>query len=192
MRAVRLAEVVQRRAGGQVAIGGVHRHDAVLDLLQERHRIEAADGGVGGIVLHAEEAASRCGRGSPGRCPPAGRTRDTARCRPCSGSPCTGSTPRCSAYSSDRRMPSTVRSMPSWRVMPGQRWPLSVRQWRMPRATQRSMAVRCRSTCRCRSAGSGCVKSGEKQSIDEICPVSASVRRTGSTPASSRLRKKPS
>ena len=51
----RRSQIVERRARREVAIGGVHRHDPVLHLLQEADRIEAADEGVGRIVLHAEE-----------------------------------------------------------------------------------------------------------------------------------------
>ena len=52
----------------------------------------------------------RCGgidraRGSPERCRPAARTRDTARFRPCSGFPDTGRRRGVSAYSSERQMP---------------------------------------------------------------------------------------
>ena len=52
--AVGRADVVERRARHQVPIRRVHRHDAVLDLLEERDRIEAADDRVRRIVLHAE------------------------------------------------------------------------------------------------------------------------------------------
>ena len=45
---------VQRRAGRQGSIRGVHRDDAMLHLLQERDRIVAADDGVGRVVLDAE------------------------------------------------------------------------------------------------------------------------------------------
>ena len=78
------------------------------------------------------------------------------------------------------------------RTLSGQRCPLRVRQCLMPRRTHRSTAAFCRPTWRALSAASGWVKSGEKQSSDETCPVSASTRRAGSTPASSRLSKKPS
>src|SRR4051812_16673610 len=48
------AQVVEGGARREVAIGGVHRDHAMLDLLEERDRIEAADGGVRWIELHAE------------------------------------------------------------------------------------------------------------------------------------------
>ena len=53
---------------------------------------------------------------------------------------------------------------------PGYRCPVSVRQYRVPRRRERSMAVFCRSTCRARSSGSGCVKFGEKHSIERDLP----------------------
>ena len=53
-RSVTGPQVVERRAGCQVAVGRVHRDHAVADLLQEGDGIEAADHRVGRIVLHAE------------------------------------------------------------------------------------------------------------------------------------------
>ena len=48
------SQVVERRPWHQVSVRGVHRHHTMLDLLEERHRIEAADDGVRRVMLHAE------------------------------------------------------------------------------------------------------------------------------------------
>ena len=82
-------------------------------------------------------------------------------------------------------MPSAARATPSSMDSPGYFCPLSVRQCRAPVRTVRSIARFCRSTCRARSSGSGCVKSGEKHIIDEICPVAAIASITGATSRSS-------
>ena len=82
-------------------------------------------------------------------------------------------------------MHSAARATPSAIDRSGYFWPLSVRQYFAPMRTDRSMARFCRSTCRRRSSLSGCVKSGEKQSIDVICPVAAIASITGATSRSS-------
>ena len=82
-------------------------------------------------------------------------------------------------------MHSAARATPSAIERPGYFWPLSVRQWRAPMRTVRSIALFCRSTCRARSSVSGWVKSGEKHIIDEICPVAAIASMTGATSRSS-------
>ena len=51
---------------------------------------------------------------------------------------------------SEREMQSAARATPSLIESPGYFWPLSVRQWRAPVRTVKSMARFCRSTCRAR------------------------------------------
>src|SRR6185437_819071 len=51
---VGLAEIVERGARSEIAIRGVHRHDAIFYFLQKTHWIEAAHSGIGRIVLHSE------------------------------------------------------------------------------------------------------------------------------------------
>ena len=56
-RAVGLAQVVERRPLGQVAVAGVHADDAVGHGLQECDRVVAGDDRVRRVVLHAEMVA---------------------------------------------------------------------------------------------------------------------------------------
>ena len=54
-RSVRLSEVFEPGIPFEVAVGGLHRHHAVLHLAQKRDGILAGEERVAGIVLHPEE-----------------------------------------------------------------------------------------------------------------------------------------
>ena len=54
-------QIVERGARHQISIRGVHRHDAVLDLLEKRDRVESSDDGIRRIVLDAEVSGVRNG-----------------------------------------------------------------------------------------------------------------------------------
>src|SRR5438270_6755360 len=53
--AVCLSQVGERRSASQIAIGRVHRDDAVANFMEERDWVVPADQGVGGIVLNTEK-----------------------------------------------------------------------------------------------------------------------------------------
>ena len=166
MRAVAARQIVERRARREVAIRGVHGHDAMLDLLEKRDRIEAADQRIRRIVLDAEVRRID---------PIEDLEEDVLRLRELRIPPgavlvvvlhAQHDVAALGVVERSRGCRRRVRAMPSARDSPGYRWPLNVRQCRAPSRTVRSMAAFCRSTCRRRSSASGCVKSGEKQIIE--------------------------
>ena len=174
--AVGRSQVVERRARREIAIRRVHRHDAVLDLLEERDRIEAADRRVRRVVLHAEVMATRCGSMI---------SRKMSSGCANSGIP-PGAVLVVVLHAEDHAAPLGVVER-ARDAFDGARDAVGARHLRdsagrsasgsaaPPSRSVRSMAAFCRSTCRARSSASGCVKSGEKQSSDDGCPVSASA-----------------
>ncbi len=82
-------------------------------------------------------------------------------------------------------MQAAARATPSSSERPGYFWPLSVRQCRAPMPDRQIDRALLPLDLARPLARSGCVKSGEKHSIDEICPVSAIASMTGATSCSS-------
>ena len=184
--AFRRQDLFERRPRREKSVRGVHRDDAMLDLVAGRRRIEAANQGVRRIVLHTE--VRRVGHGVEQRQKRRLLLREF-RVEPLADLVVVLEAEDHVAFlrvlerARDARRRRGRRPRSSER--PGYFWPLSVRQCRAPVRIVRSIASFCRSTSRSRSSRSGCVKSGEKHIIEEICPVSSIASMTGATSRSS-------
>ena len=140
--------------GDELAVRRVHRDDARQHLLEKRDRIVAADDRVRRIVLDAKRGESTRSRIS-GRRPPAARTRDTARCRPCSGSPCTAR--RRGARRIERAQQAVHGPLDAFRARQARAAPgrSACGRTACRASRRRSIAASWRSTWRARSAGIG-------------------------------------